>query len=153
MTYQDCQTVEESPPYQSMVVDLAVVDEPDLGVGVEPHGLHAPHVVHDGQAVEAQAAAVEVVDVLDPEGVRASVLDGVHGVALHRHVVAAAEHGPDSAHGGGGDLQGQGGVFGWCRSKLYARASRWSLDVCTIRCCSVTERHTEISMTSVTDCT
>ena len=81
-----------------MVVDLAVVDEPDARMSVEPHGLHALNVVHNGQAVEAEAAGLEVVDVLDPKGIRPAVADGVNGVALHRHVVVAAEHCPDSAH-------------------------------------------------------
>ncbi|PVD30866.1 hypothetical protein C0Q70_10141 [Pomacea canaliculata] len=93
-----------------VVVDLAVVDEPDVGQGVEAHWLHAPDVVHDGEAVEAQAAVAEVVDVLDSEGVWPPMRDVVDGVALHGDVVIASKHGPDAAHGWSAQVRGR---VGW----------------------------------------
>lgn len=99
-----------------MVVDLAVVDEPDVGQGVEAHWLHAPDVVHNGETVEAQAAVAEVVDVLDSEGVGPTMRDVVDGVALHGDVVIAPKHGPDAAHGWSAEVTvGVGWVDGTSR--------------------------------------
>lgn len=41
-----------------MVVNFPIVDEPDVGVGVESDGLHAPDVIHDWEAVKAQTAVL-----------------------------------------------------------------------------------------------
>lgn len=81
-----------------MVVDLAVVAEPEEGELDDAQRLHAVQLVHDGQPVEAQAAVGEAVDVLDAEGVGAPV-GHLHGARqVSRQAVVAAEHGPDATH-------------------------------------------------------
>lgn len=89
-----------------MVVDLAIVAEPQEGKLPDAERLHAVQLVHDGQPMEAEAAVGEATDVLDAKGVGPSV-GHLHGVdELARQAVIAAEHGPDTTHtraGGGGD--------------------------------------------------
>ena len=65
---------------------------------MDAHRLHAVQVVDDRQPVEAEAAVLEVVDVLDAERVRAAVRDRRAAVALARHVRLAPEYRPYAAH-------------------------------------------------------
>jgi len=58
-----------------VVVDLTVVDHPDVRHADNPDRLHAVEVVHNGQAVEAESAVDEVVDVLEAEAVGPAVSD------------------------------------------------------------------------------
>ena len=81
-----------------MVVDLSVVAQPQEREPLDPEGLHAVQLVHDGQAVEAEAAVGEAVDVFEAEGVRAAVGD-LHGAgALRGQAVVAAEQSPNPTH-------------------------------------------------------
>lgn len=94
--------------YRLMVVDFAIVAEPQEGELLDAQGLHAIQLVHDGQAVEAEAAVGEAVDVLEAKGVGAPVSD-LHGIgALHSQALIAAKQGPNTTHlhyrGGGGEL-------------------------------------------------
>lgn len=55
-------------------------------------------LVHDGQAVEAEAAVDEAVDVFEAERIWTSVGD-LHGTgALNRQAIVAAEQGPYTTH-------------------------------------------------------
>lgn len=84
--------------YPEVVVDLPVVAQPQKGEPLDPEGLHAVQLVHDGQPVEAEAAVGEAVDVLEAEGVRPPVGD-LHGAgALRGQAVVAAEKSPNATH-------------------------------------------------------
>lgn len=88
--------------YRQVVVDLPVVAEPQEGELPDAQRLHAVQLVHDGQPMEAEAAVGETVDVLDAEGVGASVRH-LHGVGeVTRQAAIAAKHGPDTTHTGAG---------------------------------------------------
>ena len=52
-----------------VVVYLPVVGEPQVWEGTDAHGLHPVGVADDGQPVEAEAAVLQVVDVLQTEAV------------------------------------------------------------------------------------
>ena len=81
-----------------VVVDLAVVDHPDVRHGDDADRLHAVQVVHDGQPMEAERAVGEVVDVLEAEAVRSAMLD----LKARRHLLVRvrlrAEYSPNAAH-------------------------------------------------------
>lgn len=81
-----------------MVVNLAVVAQPQRRELVDVQGLHAVQLIQNHQTMEAQAAVGVAVDIFKAEGVRAPVRD-LHGVgALSRQALVAAKHGPDAAH-------------------------------------------------------
>ena len=77
--------------YSVMVVDLAVVAEPQEGELLDPQRLHAVQLVHDSQPVEAEAAVGVAVDILEAERIRPAVRY-LHGTgALDRKAFIAAE--------------------------------------------------------------
>jgi len=61
--------------HQLVVVDLAVIAQPEVRVAVYAVRLHAEQVVDDGEAVKAERTVLEVVHILDAEAVRAAVPD------------------------------------------------------------------------------
>ena len=86
-----CKPTTGSGAYRLEVVDLPVVAQPQVGELLDAQGLHAMQLVHDGQPVEAEAAVVETIDVLEAEGVGPPVRD-LHGAgALDRQALIAAE--------------------------------------------------------------
>jgi hypothetical protein len=60
--------------------------------------LHPEHIILDGQVVKPEATVLEVVNILDPEGIRSPVLDPHAIFALLRDVVVTTEDGPNSTH-------------------------------------------------------
>lgn len=81
-----------------MVVNLSVVAEPQEGELLDAKRLHAVELVHNGQAVEAEAAVGEAIDVLEAEGVGPSV-SYLHGTcALNGQALVTAEQSPDATH-------------------------------------------------------
>ena len=85
-------------PYQFVVVNLAIVAQPEMRQRPNPHGLHPVQVIHDRQTVEPETAVTEMVDVLNAERIGSPVRDVETSSALFRHVFITAEYRPDSAH-------------------------------------------------------
>ena len=86
-----CNLTTVSGAYRVVVVDLAVVAQPQEGKLLDAQRLHAVQLVHDGQSVEAEAAVGEAVDVLKAEGVWPPVRY-LHGAgALNGQALIAAE--------------------------------------------------------------
>ena len=61
--------------YFFVVVDLAVVNHPNVWHGNDSNRLHAVQVVDDGQTVKAERAVCEMVDVLEAKAVETPVLN------------------------------------------------------------------------------
>jgi hypothetical protein len=58
-----------------VVVDLTIVDHPDVGHAHDSDGLHAIEIVNNGQAMEAEGTVLEVVHILESEAVRSAMSD------------------------------------------------------------------------------
>jgi hypothetical protein len=92
-----------------VVVDLPVVDEPQVGELLDADGLHAIQLVYDSQAMEAEATVCEAVDILKTKSVWAPVGD-LHSVgALNRHALITAKQGPNTTHPGAEEVRDRGG--------------------------------------------
>lgn len=78
-------------PDIATVVDLPVVDQPYVGIGVDPHGLHAVNGVHDLKTVESETGVGKAGYGFDTESLWASVGDLVASRTSHLHVVFSAE--------------------------------------------------------------
>ena len=81
--------VVNSNTYPFVVVDLAVVAEPEVRELLHSQGLHAIQLVHNGQTVETEAAAGETIDVLEAESIR-TPMRNLHSIgALNRQTLIA----------------------------------------------------------------
>lgn len=78
-------------PDFATVIDLSVVDQPYVGVRVDPHGLHAVNGVHDLETVESETGVGKAGDGFDTESLRTPVGDLVTSGTSHLHVVFSAE--------------------------------------------------------------
>ena len=90
----------EAMPFGDLatVVDLSVVYESDVGVGVEPYRLHPSRRVDHLQSMAAQAGVGETGDGFDTERVGAAVRDLVAGRTEHLDILTGSEESPDTAH-------------------------------------------------------
>ena len=85
--------------HQFVVEDLAIVAEPQVGQTMDSHGLHAIQVIHNGQSVEAKAAVVEVVHILNAESVWSAVGNLHASAALLAYTLVTTKDCPDATHG------------------------------------------------------
>lgn len=58
-----------------MVVDLTIIDHPDMTHANESNGLHAIQVIHNGQAMKAERTVLKVVHILESEAVWTAMSD------------------------------------------------------------------------------
>lgn len=92
-----------------VVVDLSVVDKPEVGELLDADGLHAIQLVYNSQAMEAETTVSEAVDVLKAKGVGAPVGDLHSAGALNRQALITAKQGPYTTHPGAGEVREWGG--------------------------------------------
>ena len=85
-------------PDFATVIDLSVVDQPYVGVRVDPHRLHAVNGVHDLKTVESETGVGKAGDGFDTECLWTPVGDLVTSGTSHLHVVLSAEQSPDATH-------------------------------------------------------
>lgn len=108
-----------------VVVDLSVVDKPEVGELLDADGLHAIQLVYNSQAMEAETTVSEAVDVLKAKGVGAPVGDLHSAGALNRQALITAKQGPNTTHPGAGEVRERGrerrkrqGLINTCNKRL-----------------------------------
>ena len=84
--------------HQFIVVDLAIVAEPQVGQTMDSYGLHAIQIIHNGQMMESEAAVFEVIHTLNAESVWSAVCNLHASNALLAHTLITTEDCPDATH-------------------------------------------------------
>lgn len=84
-----------------MVVDFAVVTEPQIRVLPHSYGLHSKQRINHGQAVKSKAAVGVPIDILKTKGIWPPVRNLHCTQALHGEAVVTAEESPNATHAAG----------------------------------------------------
>ena len=64
----------------------------------QPERLHPVQVINNGQPMKSETTVTVVVDVLEPEGVRATVSNLVAATTLLCHLIVGAKYRPNTTH-------------------------------------------------------
>jgi hypothetical protein len=82
----------------SVIVNLAVVDHPNVRHAWYANRLHAVQVVHNGQTVKAERAIGKVAHTFEPKAVRTAMRNGEATFHLFVHIDLRTKNTPNTAH-------------------------------------------------------
>lgn len=87
--------------YQFMVVDLSVIAEYQMRILMDLKWLHSLSILHDSQTMETKCTILEMVYILDTEGIRSTMTDTHARLNLLCDIFITSKDSPYTTHDSG----------------------------------------------------
>ena len=75
-----------------MIINLSIIDHPNMRHTTNSNGLYTVQVIHNGQTMKAERTILEMIDILEAEAVRSTMRDFKTGRHLLMNIYVRSEY-------------------------------------------------------------